>query len=178
MASKRTKGPSFPINTSSGTCRVYPKIRACSLTWKYWPWVRMSIVHLPGHLLILGQIPSSSELSAFQSLGHWFIPDPEPFQSLYQNSYFLCTIFILLFAEKRSLPLWENYLGHIDEKGAISHPFSQGKRSSCCPHYNLSLESSSQPATLKSPHSYGHLGSNGSRPNLFFCILRPKHNLT
>lgn len=172
------KGPSFPIDMSSGTCRVYPKIRECSLTWKYWPWVRTSVVHLPGHLLILGQTPSSSELSAFQSLSHWFIPAQSP------SSLFIKIVTFSV--PSLSCDLLRNNSYHFEkmilaillrrEPLAILSP--QGKRSICCPHYNLSLESSSQPATLKSPHSSGHPGSNGSRSNLFFCILRPKHDHT
>lgn len=134
------------------------------------------MVHLPGHLLILGQTPSSSELSAFQSLGHWFIPAQSP------SSLFIKIVTFSV--PPLSCDLLRNDSYHFEkmilailmtrEPVAILSP--QGKRSSCCPHYNLSLESSSQPATLKSPHSSGHSGSNGSRSNLFFCILRLKHD--
>ena len=119
-----------------------------------------------------------SELSAFQSLSHWFIPARSP------SSLFIKIVTFSV--PSLSFDLLRNDSYHFEkmilailmrrEPLAILSP--QGKRSSCCPHYNLSLESSSQPATLKSPHSSGHPGSNGSRSNLFFCILRPKHDRT
>lgn len=133
-------------------------------------------IHLP-ICSFLCRLPSSSELSAFQSLGHGFIPAQSPFDFFIKIVTFSIPSPSGDLLRKWFSSLWENDLCRIEEKGAVSHPSPpppppQGERSSCCSHYNFSLEALSQPATLKIPLSSGFECRKNSRPNLLLCILR------
>lgn len=172
------KGPSFPINMSSGTCRVYPKIRECSLTWKSDPGSgHPSSIYL-GICSFLGRLQALLNFLLFRASAIGLSPTQSPSSLFIKIVTFSVPSLSCDLLRNDSYHFEKIILAILMKREPLAILFPQGKRSSCCPHYNLSLESSSQPATLKSPHSYGHLGSNGSRPNLFSCILRPKHDLT